>query len=407
MDFAESLSVSPLRAGRTPREVHDLAAFGGAPAFSEPRHVGRPNIGDRAELFERIEGALDRGWLANDGPLVAEFERRVAELLEVKHCVATSSATTGLQLVARALELAGEVVMPSFTFVGSAHALGWLGITPVFADIDPATHTVDPGAVERALTPRTSAILAVHIWGRPCDVAALERIADHHGLPLVLDAAQALACTYRGRPIGASGRAEVFSFHATKVANAGEGGVVTTRDAGLARRVRLMRNFGFASYDTVTALGTNAKMNELSAAMGLTSLDSLERFIAVNRENHQHYARELEDVPGLRIVRYPHDERHNYHYVVAEVEDPGLRDDLVRVLHLENVLARRYFAPGCHRMQPYASDPVQLPATEALSNRVLVLPNGTATSEGDIATICAIIRLAVEHAPALRERLAE
>lgn len=406
MDFTESPSVSLMSAGRPPRGLDDLAVFGSSPAFAQPRHVGRPNIGDRAGLLERIEGALDRGWLANDGPLVAEFERRVADLLGVEHCVATSSATTGLQLVARALELEGEVVMPSFTFAGTAHSLGWLGIAPVFADIDPATHTVDPAAVERALTPRTSAILAVHMWGRACDVVALERIAAHHGIPLVLDAAHALACTYRGEPIGASGRAEVFSFHATKIASAGEGGVVTTGDPELARRVRLMRNFGFAGYDTVTALGTNAKMNELSAAMGLTSLDSLERFIAVNHENHQQYVRELEGVPGLRMVRYADDERQNYHYVVTEVDDPRLRDDLVAVLHAENVLARRYFAPGCHRIQPYSRDPVRLPATEALSDRVLVLPTGTATSDRDIATICAIIRLAVEHASALRERLA-
>lgn len=401
-----SLSRPPRPGDRTPRVLDDLAVFGGSPAFPQPRHVGRPNIGDRADLFERIEGALDRGWLANDGPLVAEFERRVAELLEVEHCVATSSATTGLQLVARALELEQEVVMPSFTFVGTAHALTWLGVTPVFADIDLATHNADPADVARAVTPRTSAILAVHMWGRACDVAALERIADSHGIPLVLDAAQALACTHRGRPIGASGRAEVFSFHATKVAGAGEGGLVTTRDPELARRLRLMRNFGFLGYDKVTGLGTNAKMHELSAAMGLTSLDSLARFIAVNRQNHEQYVQALEDVPGLRIVRYPGDERQNYHYVVAEVDDPRLRDDLITVLHAERVLARRYFAPGCHRMEPYSRNPVRLPATEALSSRVLVLPNGTATSDEDVATICAIIRLAVEHAPTLRERLA-
>ena len=329
--------------------------------------MGRPNIGDRAGLFERIEGALDRRWLANDGPLVAEFERRVAELVEVEYCVATSSATVGLQLVARALGLSGEVVMPSFTFVGTAHSLAWLGVTPVFADIDPSTHNLDPAAAERALSSRTSAILGVHLWGRACEVDALEEIASRHGIPLVLDAAQALGCTYRGKPIGGSGRAEVFSFHATKVAGAGEGGAVTTSDPELARRVRLMRNFGFSGYDWVSSLGTNAKMHELSAAMGLTSLDSLEQFIAVNRYNHEQYAREFEDVEGLRIVPYPPGERQNYHYVVAEVASSSLRDDLIAALHAENVLARRYFAPGCHRMEPYRGNPIRLPATEGLS----------------------------------------
>ena len=337
---------------------------------------------------------------------MAEFQRRLADLLEVDYCVATSSATVGLQLVARALGLSGEVVMPSFTFVGTAHSLAWLGITPVFADIDPSTHNLDPAAAERALTSRTSAILAVHLWGCACDVDALGEIAAQHDIPLVLDAAHALGCTYRGRPIGGFGRAEVFSFHATKVAGAGEGGAVTTSDPELARRVRLMRNFGFSGYDRVTSLGTNAKMHELSAAMGLTSLDSLEQFIAVNRYNHEQYARELEDVPGIRIVPYLPGERQNYHYVVAEVTGSSLRDTLIGALHAENVLARRYFAPGCHRMEPYRGTPVRLPATEVLSDRVLVLPTGTAITDQDIATISAIIRLAVEHAGVLGERLA-
>jgi dTDP-4-amino-4,6-dideoxygalactose transaminase len=405
MDLGRSPSIATLGAGQAPRVPEDLVVFGGSPAFAEPRHVGRPNVGDRSDLFDRIEGALDRRWLANDGPLVAEFERRIAELLEVDYCVATASATAGLQLVARALGLAGEVVMPSFTFVGTAHSLGWLGITPVFADIDRDTHSVDPAAVERVVTSRTSAILGVHLWGRSCDVESLEAIAARHEIPLVLDAAQALGCSHRGVPIGGFGRAEVFSFHATKVAGAGEGGAVTTNDRDLARRVRLMRNFGFTHYDTVALLGTNAKMPELSAAMGLTSLDSLQRFIAVNHENHDQYERELEDVSALRIVQYPPQDRQNYHYVVMEVAERSLRDDLITVLHAENVLARRYFAPGCHRMQPYAANPVRLPATEALADRVLVLPTGTATTKSDITTICAIVRLAAENAQSLRARL--
>src|SRR4051794_18747620 len=190
----------------------DLAILGGRAAFSEPRHVGRPNVGDRARLLERIEGALDRGWLANDGPLVAEFERRVGELVGSEHCIATSSATVGLQLVAQALELSGEVIMPSFTFIGTAHAFKWLGLTPVFADAARRTHNLDPQAVERLSTPRTSAIVGVHVWGRPCDAPTLEAIADRHGVPLIFDAAHAT-----GVGVGTGGHAEVFSFHATKI----------------------------------------------------------------------------------------------------------------------------------------------------------------------------------------------
>jgi dTDP-4-amino-4,6-dideoxygalactose transaminase len=404
---SDSLAASPRghTGGRAPRDLDDLAVLGGPAAFAEPLHVGRPNIGDRAQLHKRIEGALDRRWLANDGPLVAEFERRVADLMDVEYCVATASATAGLQLVARALGLTGEVVMPSFTFIGTAHALAWLGITPVFADIDPRTHNVDPAAVERMLSPRTSAIVGVHIWGRPCDVDALEELASRHNLDLVFDAAHALGCTHQGKPVGLSGRAEVFSFHATKVASAGEGGAVTTNDPELARDVRLMRNFGFTGYDQVAGVGTNAKMNELSAAMGLTSLDAFAEFVEVNRRNHDRYALELAGVPGLRLIDHAAGERHNFQYVVAEFEAPWLRDEIVTVLHAENVLVRRYFAPGCHRHKPYMADAKQLGATEALCDRVLVLPTGTSVTEDDIATICAIIRLAVSRAEELRALL--
>ena len=404
---SDSLAAPPpgRTGGRAPRDLEDLAVFGAPAAFAEPLHVGRPNIGDREQLHERIEGALERRWLANDGPLVAEFERRVADLMDVEHCVATASATAGLQLVARALGLSGEVVMPSFTFIGTAHALAWLGIEPVFADIDPRTHNVEPAAVERMLSPRTSAIVGVHMWGRPCDVDALEELASRHNLALVFDAAHALGCTHHGRPVGLSGRAEVFSFHATKVASAGEGGAVTTNDPELARSVRLMRNFGFTGYDQVAGIGTNAKMNELSAAMGLTSLDAFAEFVEVNRRNHDRYALELAGVPGLRLIDHAPGERHNFQYVVAEFEEPWLRDAIMTVLHAENVLVRRYFAPGCHRHKPYTADATQLAATEALCARVLVLPTGTSITQDDIATICAIIRLAVSRAEELRALL--
>ena len=402
--LSTSSSLSAER-GQGPHGLRDLAVLGGSPAFAAPLHVGRPNIGDRARLHQRIEGALDRRWLANDGPLVKEFESRVAELAGVEHCIATASATAGLQLLARALDLTGEVVVPSFTFIGTAHALSWLGVTPVFADIRAPGHTLDPGSVERAITSRTSAIIGVHVWGGPCDVDALEEIAAHHGSALVFDAAHALGCSYRGRPIGGRGNAEVLSFHATKVASAGEGGAVTTNDPELARRVRLMRNFGFVEYDEVAGIGTNAKMNELSAAMGLTSLEAFEEFVEVNRRNHARYAAELAGIPGLRLIDHAPGERHNYHYVVAEIDAPGLRDELVTVLHAENVLVRRYFAPGCHRLEPYLAQTARLPATEALCDRVLVLPTGTSISEDDIAMICSIIRLAAEGRDELGELL--
>jgi dTDP-4-amino-4,6-dideoxyglucose len=230
--------------------VDELALFSGAPAFAEPLHVGRPNIGDRAAFLARIEEALDRRWLTNHGALSLELERRVADLAGVRYAVVVANATLGIELLVRALALEGEVIVPAWTFVGTAQALSWVGLTPVFCDVDPVTQTLAPDAVEAAVTPRTSAILGVHLWGRTCEVERLQSIAHAHGLELVFDAAHALGCTRRGKPVGGFGRAEVLSFHATKVASAAEGGAITTDDARLAERLRYTRAFGFTDYDS-------------------------------------------------------------------------------------------------------------------------------------------------------------
>ncbi|MGZ3425111.1 MAG: DegT/DnrJ/EryC1/StrS family aminotransferase [Polyangia bacterium] len=372
---------------------------GSAPAFAETLHVGRPNLGDRARLMERISDLLDRRWLTNDGPYVRELEAAVAARAGVPHCVAVCNGTVALDLALRALGLTGEVIVPSFTFVASAHAIAWAGLRPVFADVDPATHNLDPERVAAAITPRTSAILGVHLWGRPCAVDALAELARARGLRLVYDAAHALGASDRGRPVGSFGDCEIFSFHATKFVNSFEGGAIVTRDEALAKQLRLMRNFGFAGYDDVVALGTNGKLCEPAAAMGLGSLESFDEFVAVNRRNHDAYARALDGLPGVRLHRYDERERGNWQYVVLEIDGRLSRDLLMRALHAENVFARRYFYPGVHRMAPYrdthAGAGAALPVTERLTARVLCLPTGTSVGLDDIARIGAIVRAAV------------
>ena len=229
----------------------DLAINGAPPAFAEPLHVGRPNLGDRESLLRYTAEIYDRRWLTNNGPLVQELEARIAQRLGVRHCVAMCNGTIALEIAIRALGLEGEVIVPSWTFVATAHALHWQAITPVFADIDPTTHNLDPVAVRRMITPRTTGIIGVHLWGRPAPVAELQQIADEHGLQLLFDAAHAFDCSHQGRRIGAFGRCEVLSFHATKVFNTFEGGAVVTDDDALADAMRLMRNFGFSGYDNV------------------------------------------------------------------------------------------------------------------------------------------------------------
>lgn len=384
------------------KPIHELAFFGGKPAFEESLHVGRPNIGDREKFSIRVNDILDRRWLTNDGPYVIEFEERIVELTGVKNCVAICNATVALEVAIRALGLTGEVILPSFTFIATAHALQWLGITPVFCDIDPQSHTIDPRKLERLITPQTSGILAVNLWGRHCDIAALEAIAHVYGLSLLFDSAHAFGCSYDGRMTGNFGDAEVFSFHATKFVNSLEGGAIVTNDDDLAKKMRLMRNFGFTSYDRVDSLGINGKMNEVSAAMGLTNLESLNDFIVTNRQNYRQYAEELAGLNGVTLISYDENERCNYQYVVLEIDAAETivsRDELLQVLYAENILARRYFYPGCHRVAPYnAMQPdLALPETERICDRVLSLPTGTSVSPADITTICEIIRTVVNN----------
>jgi dTDP-4-amino-4,6-dideoxygalactose transaminase len=396
----------------TRKYVNDLAIFSGVPWFLEKLHVGRPNIGDRKKLLERIDKILDCQWFTNNGPLVQEFEEKLAALLGVHHCIVLCNATVALEITIRALGLKGEVIVPSFTFVATAHSLQWQEITPVFCDINPDTHNIDPACIERMITPRTTGIIGVHLWGRPCNIEALQEIAERRNLKLMFDAAHAFGCSHNGKMIGNFGNAEVFSFHATKFFNTFEGGAIATNDGELAAKIRLMKNFGFSGYDNVNYIGTNGKMTEISAAMGLTGLESLDEVIETNRVNYMDYIQKLAEVPGIRPVMYRETEKFNFQYIVFEVDEEvtGInRDRLVEILQAENVMARRYFYPGCHNMEPYRSffphAGLLLPQTERLVQRVLSLPNGSAVSSREITIIAEIIKLTVRNGREISRKL--
>lgn len=391
----------------------DLAIFGGEAAFPEMLCVGRPNMPNRTAFMERINDIFSSGRLTNHGPMVIEFEERVAKLAGARHCIATCNATVGLELAIAALGMEGDVIVSPYTFVATVHALWRQGVRPIFCDIDPKTHCLDPERLEAAITSRTTGILAVHVWGNTCNTQALEEIAERHELKLLFDAAHAFGCGPRHRPVGSYGDAEVFSFHATKCVHAFEGGAIVTDDDALAGRLRLMVNFGFAGEDEVQYLGTNGKMSEACAAMGLSSIESMDDIVAHNRTNYLAYQCGLDGLSGVSLMSQDLEQRRNFHYVVAEVDaaKAGLtRDELVAALRLENVLARRYFYPGCHRMQPYAGLFPQagstLPVTEQVAARVIVLPTGTAISEADVHRLTSRIAGIVRHAPAVRTALA-
>jgi dTDP-4-amino-4,6-dideoxygalactose transaminase len=298
------------------------------------------------------------------------------------------------------LGFSGEVILPSLTFVATAHALQWQQIKPVFCDVDPVTLCIDPNQVKRHITSTTTGILGVHVYGHGCDTEALQAIADAHGLKLMFDAAHAFGNVINGKKIGSFGECEVFSFHATKFFNTFEGGAVATNNDELAEKIRFMQNFGFADMDRVDHIGTNGKMTEICAAMGLVNLRSMEGFLETNLRNHDIYAQGLAGIPGLRMIQNPNGQpdTSNHQYVLVEVEEGFAlsRDELMKRLHAENVLVRRYFWPGCHRMEPYKTlQPdagAALPVTEALLGRILLFPTGTSIDPASIQRIIAFLQ---------------
>jgi dTDP-4-amino-4,6-dideoxyglucose len=379
------------------RSVSDLALFGGPAAFLHTLYVGKPTVGDRERFFARLEWALDNSWLTNGGPLARELEDRVADLAGVNHCVTTCNATVALQILLRVSGVTGQVIMPSLTFAATPHAVSWLGLEPVFCDVDPDTGCLDPEQVAAVMTPQTGAIIAVHLWGRAAPVDALSKIAAEHDVPLFFDAAHALGATAGGRPIGGFGTAEVFSFHATKTVMSFEGGAIVTDDGAFAAKVRAMHNFGIDRNKVVSDIGTNGKMSEAAAAMGLTSLDAFPETKERNRANYALYREELAGVPGIGLLPFDQNEENNYHYVILRVDESvtGLsRDRLQAILRAEKVFAQAYFSPGCHQLSPYRTDPpLRLEHTEYLAERVLAVPNGPSVSFEDIRRVCSIIRL--------------
>jgi dTDP-4-amino-4,6-dideoxygalactose transaminase len=364
---------------------------------------------DQEEVMTGIRDVLDTRWLTNNGPRVREFERRIAKISGVRHCVAMCNGTTALEIAVRAAKLTGEVIVPSFTFVATAHVLQWMGITPVFCDID-ENFCLDPAGVEELITPRTTGIIGVHLWGQTCNVETLTAISKRRNVALLFDAAHAFRCSRDGVMVGGFGRAEVFSFHATKFVNTFEGGAVVTDDDEIADSCRAMRNFGFSGEDEVSALGINGKMNEIQAVMGLVSLNHIEDIVAANKNNYLEYQKGIDGIPGVTLIQYDEKNQNNYQYIVIEIgEDARVsRDMLHTLLQTEGILVRRYFYPGCHRMEPYRSlypgTEHHLQQTERACAHMLCLPTGTAIGLEQIRTICTFLSFVVENGADIQAR---
>jgi dTDP-4-amino-4,6-dideoxygalactose transaminase len=366
--------------------------------FAEPIYVTRPILPPLDDMRARLEQVWRSQWLTNCGDQHAKLEQALADRLGVAQLSLFNNGTIALMVAIRALDLRGEVITTPFTFPATPHVLPWSGIVPVFADIDPVRLTVDPARVEALITPRTTAILGVHVYGVPCDVDALAGIAKRHGLRVLYDGAHAFGVGINGRPIGTYGDATMFSFHATKLFHTAEGGAIACGDPALKHRIERLKNFGIAGQESVETIGINGKMNELSAALGLAVLELLDAEIAKRRAVLSVYRRRLEGVRGIRMMPELAGVDSSDQYCVVLV-DPSLfgrsRDDVHEDLKTYNVMTRKYFYPLCSDCESYRSlpsaDPACLPVARAAAAQVLCLPLYGSLEHSAVNTICDII----------------
>jgi dTDP-4-amino-4,6-dideoxygalactose transaminase len=389
---------SPLATDQGVQMIHDMPAIlGGEPIFDKEIPLARPTTVGFDVVGAEIADVLASGLMTNSTH-VASLERLAAEYLEVDEVVAVSCCTSGLMLVLRALDLRGEVILPSFTFAATAHAVVWNRLEPVFVDCDPETYTIDPACVAAAMTPETSAIIATYIFGNPPDMTALEDIARDRGLRLIFDAAHAFGSYYGDRHAGTFGDAEVFSLSPTKPLVAGEGGLVSLRSGEVARRVRMGRDYGNPGDYNCRFVGLNARMQEISALLARRNLEQIEGTVRRRGEIALRYRRALASIPGIcfqHIPEYCRTTYKDFSLFIQPCEFGIDRDTLAEALGRENVSTRKYFCPPVHLQDAYAgwraTQRSPLPVTELLSESLLSIPLYTAMRDEEIDGICRAI----------------
>lgn len=379
------------RRGRVP------AILGGEPAFAALLPITQPTVPPAHRVLRRLAAVLGSGMLTNAGQ-VRELEALAQRLLQAPQAVAVNSCTSGLILVLRALKLTGEVIIPAFTFHATAHAALWNNLRPVFVDCDPHSYNLDPQAVARAVTSRTSAVLAVHIFGAPADISGLQRVCRRHRLKLIFDAAHGFGARYRGRALGGFGDAAVFSMSPTKLATGGEAGIVTTRDEALAQDVRVLRNYGDSGNNDCAVSGLCARLSEANAALAIESLRQLEPNVRRRQKLALRYRARLGKLPGLAFQVIANRDRSCFKdfSILIDPRKFGLnRDELAAALLAENITVRRYFHPPVHRQEAFRGAinfGKNLEHTDRVSSNILSLPLSSHTPAAHIDRISAALR---------------
>ncbi|WP_339614178.1 DegT/DnrJ/EryC1/StrS family aminotransferase [uncultured Parvibaculum sp.] len=367
--------------------------------MSRPLYVASPILPKLDDLRPYLEGIWDRRMLTNGGPLHDELEEALSRHLGIPTAMLFNNGTIALMTALRMFDLpsGGEVITTPLTFAATAHAISWNGLAPVFADVSPDDLTLDPASVEAAITPKTSAILAVHVYGTVCDLDALQDIATRHGLPLIYDAAHAFGTTVSGRPIGTFGDASVFSFHATKLFHTFEGGLLATNREEDRQTIYYLRNFGIKNEEEVVGIGINGKMNELQAMIGLLNLPQVEDERQTRAKLRQNYKSFLSDLPGIRLQPDQPGVSNSEQYFALQIDPEKFgrtRDDVYEALKSMDIFARKYFHPICTDFEPYRGYPIHSvwpqPAVDLVKTRVLCLPFHGGVEEQDIAQIRAV-----------------
>ena len=360
----------------------------------------RPTMPPLKEYSRLLEGVWERKWLTNAGALHQQLEQRLCEYLGCEHLSLFSNGTIALLAALRLFDFEeGEVITTPFTFPATAHCIVWTGLTPVFCDIEPDTYNIDPARIEAAITPCTRAILGVHVYGMPCNVAAIESIAARHGLKVIYDAAHAFGARIGDRSLACHGDAAMLSFHATKLYSTIEGGALIVKSAADKRRVDLLKNFGIADAETVLMPGINGKMNEFQAAFGLLQLEMVQQEIDARRAVAGAYRNHLAGVPGIRLLPERPGMQHNNAYfpILVDADQYGMtRDDLQRCLLECDIEPRKYFYPLCSHYPCYkdhpSARPGNLPVAERVAGQVLCLPVYRELSLDTAQDICTVIR---------------
>ncbi len=371
--------------------------------FEEPIYVTRPYLPPLDTFCAGLGEIWENRWLTNEGPIVRRFARQLSHYFETENLCLFNNGTLALQIALEGMDMAGEVITTPFTFVATTHALFWNKIRPVFVDIEPRYYTLDPEKVEAAITPWTTAILAVHVYGHPCHVHALADVARRHHLKLIYDAAHAFGVKIGGRSIAHFGDMNMFSFHATKPFHSIEGGMLTFRDSALKKKLDYLKNFGFENEVEVVMPGTNAKMNEMQALMGSMVLECIDELIAQRGRIAGIYRERLSEVDGIRFApALPEDVRYNYAYVPVEIDPQacGLeRDELYQELKTYNIYTRRYFYPLICDYACYRNLSLRDPLTVArrVASRILTLPIYPGLAEADVHRICDIIQAILQE----------